>query len=159
MASPVDSPDGGRSSASRDFKWYARINVSKRKCHGWRKHLKSSGRAPIVAANFALPAVSFLCFVSFLSRERKEMKALKSLCAEREKGTAPQAHSAKRNPGAPQAHSAKRNPGAPQARHPAQRDNFAVSGTKKISRFRVRFFLSAASYPPGPPPAKYFRRL
>ena len=39
-----------------------------------RKHLRPSGGAPGVQANFALAAVSFLCFVSFLSRERKEMK-------------------------------------------------------------------------------------
>ena len=45
---------------------------------------------PGAQANLFRSAVSFLCFVSFLSRERKEMKALKSLCAEREKCEAPQ---------------------------------------------------------------------
>jgi 4-oxalocrotonate tautomerase len=57
------------------------------------------------------PAGGFFSLLRFFSfPERKEMKALKSLCAEREKCAAPQAHSA------------KRNPCAPQARHPAQQD-------------------------------------
>ena len=148
MASPVDSPDGGRSSASRDFKWYAGAYVSKGKCHVRRKHLKSSIRTPRSAGKF-ISVGAFFSLVRFFSSAGK-----------------------------------KRNEhGAPKARHPAQRDS-RVSGhpakqdklmshyhasspfreakinrNKKISRFRVRFFLSAASYPPGPPPAKYFRRL
>ena len=69
----------GRADAPCDFKWHARGNVSKEKCHGRRKHLKSSIRTPRSTGKFISVGGFFLCFVSFFSREeRNEVGAPKA---------------------------------------------------------------------------------
>ncbi len=69
----------GRSDASCDFKWYARIDISEGKCHGRRKHLKSSIRTPRSAGKFISVGGFFLWFVSFFSgKERNEHGAPKA---------------------------------------------------------------------------------